>query len=202
VPILSIGAAGIVAAMTVPAVRVLFERGAFTSTETDAVATALFMYAFGIPVWGALQIITRAFYAKRRMWTPVLVGTAITLLAIPTYFIAVNTIGFQGVAIASVLTLGLYTSVLLAIWYWPSDVRPGLGNVLSNAGRAIPLAVPASFAAGGVAWLITDKMPGPAGLAALVALIIGAAVYAALAVGIGSVLYDWLWRSADSQETS
>ena len=192
--ILSIAAAGIVAAMTVPAVQILFERGAFTSTETDAVATALFMYAFGIPVWGALQIIARAFYAQRRMWTPVLVGTAITFLAVPAYFIAVNTIGFQGVAIASVLTLGLYTSVLLGIWYWPTDARPGLGNVMSNAGRAIPLAVPASFAASGAAWLITNRMPGPTGLAALVALIIGAAVYAALALGIGSLLYDWLWR--------
>jgi putative peptidoglycan lipid II flippase len=192
--ILSIAAAGIVAAMTVPAVQILFERGAFTSTETDAVATALFMYAFGIPVWGALQIIARAFYAQRRMWTPVLVGTAITFLAVPAYFIAVNTIGFQGVAIASVLTLGLYTSVLLGIWYWPTDARPGLGNVMSSAGRAIPLAVPASFAASGAAWLITNRMPGPTGLAALVALIIGAAVYAALALGIGSLLYDWLWR--------
>ena len=200
--ILSIGAAGIVAAMTVPAVRVLFERGAFTSTETEAVAAALFMYAFGIPVWGALQIITRAFYAKRRMWTPVLVGTAITFLAIPTYFFAVDRFGFQGVAIASVLTLGLYTSILLGIWYSPTVARPGLSNVLSNAGRAIPLAVPAAFGAAAVAWIITDKMPGPTGLTALVALIIGAAVYMVLTLGIGSLLYDWLWRRTSSAPLS
>jgi putative peptidoglycan lipid II flippase len=196
--ILSIGAAGIVAAMTVPAVRVLFERGAFTSTETGMVASALFMYAFGIPVWGALQIVTRAFYAERRMWTPVLVGTAITFLAIPAYFAAVETIGFEGVAIASVLTLGLYTSVLVAIWYWPTDARSGFGEVMSDAGRAIPVAVPASFAAAGIAWLITDKLPGPDGLTALIALIIGAVVYAGLALGIGAGLYDWLWRRSAS----
>jgi putative peptidoglycan lipid II flippase len=198
--ILSIGAAGIVAAMTVPAVRILFERGAFTSTETDAVATALFMYAFGIPVWGALQIITRAFYAKRRMWTPVLAGTAITVLAVPTYFFAVDLLGFQGVAIASVLTLGTYTAVLLAIWYWPADARRGLANVLSNAGRAIPIAVPAAFAAGGVSWLITQNMPGPAGLAALAAITLGALTYGAVTIGLGSALYDWLWRAADARQ--
>jgi putative peptidoglycan lipid II flippase len=192
--ILSIGAAGIVAAMTVPAVQVLFQRGAFTSADTNAVATALFVYAFGIPVWGALQIITRAFYAKRKMWTPVLVGTAITFVAIPAYFVAVAAIGFQGVALTSVITLGLYTAVLIAIWYYPRDARPGLGNVLSYAGRAIPLAIPASFAAAGTSWLITQNMPGPVGLAALVALIIGAMVYAVMALGIGSVLYDWLWK--------
>ncbi len=198
--ILSIGAAGIVAAMTVPAVRILFQRGAFTSTETDAVATALFMYAFGIPVWGALQIITRAFYARRRMWTPVLAGTVVTLLAIPTYFLSVGLFGFQGVAIASVLTLGLYTAVLLAIWYWPSDARSGLANVLSDAGRTIPIAVPAAFAAGGVSWLITQNVPGPDGLAALVALTLGALVYGAVSIGLGSLLYDWLWKSADRQQ--
>jgi putative peptidoglycan lipid II flippase len=198
--ILSIAAAGIVAAMTVPAVQILFERGAFTSTETNAVATALFMYAFGIPVWGALQIITRAFYAKRRMWTPVLVGTVLTFLAIPTYFLAVHFLELQGVAIASVLTLGLYTSVLLGIWYWPADARSGLVSVMSDAGRAIPLAVPASFGAAGVSWLITNRMPGPTGLAALVALTIGAVVYAGVALGIGSLLYDWLWRSADKRQ--
>ncbi|MEN8238226.1 MAG: murein biosynthesis integral membrane protein MurJ [Actinomycetota bacterium] len=196
--ILSIAAAGIVAAMTVPAVRVLFERGAFTATETDAVAAALFMYAFGIPVWGALQIITRAFYAKRKMWTPVLVGTAITFLAIPTYFIAVNSIGFQGVAIASVLTLGLYTSVLLGIWYWPADARPGLSRVLLTAGRAIPLAVPAAFAAFGTAWLITERLPGPAGVTAVIALAVGAAAYSAVVIVLGSLLHDWLKQSAHS----
>ena len=73
---------------------------------------------------------------------------------------------------------------------------------MSDVGRVIPLAVPASFAAAGIAWLITDKLPGPDGLTALIALIIGAVVYAGLALGIGSALYDWLWRSADSQQST
>ncbi len=192
VVILSIGAAGALGAMTVPAVRVLFERGAFTSAETGSVAAALFMYAFGIPVWGVLQIITRAFYAKREMWTPVVVGTAITLLAVPTYFVAVNTIGFRGVAIASVATLGLYTSVLLAIWYWPPDARAGFTSVVDGAGRAIPLAVPAAFAAGGISWLITNQFPWPAGITAVIAIIAGSATYGAVAIGMGTVLYRWL----------
>ena len=70
--------------------------------------------------------------------------------------------------------------------------------MISDAGRAIPVAVPASFAAAGIAWLITDKLPGPDGLTALIALIIGAVVYAGLALGIGSALYVWLWRRSAS----
>jgi hypothetical protein len=45
-----------------------------------------------------------------------------------------------------------------------------------------------------MSWLITQNMPGPTGLAALASLIIGAVVYGALALGIGSLLYNWLWK--------
>jgi len=191
---LSLGAAGIVAALTVPTIRILFERYAFTAEDTEAVASVLFMYAFGIPVWGALQIITRAFYAKREMWTPVIVGTALTLVAIPAYFIAVNALGAPGVALTSVLTLASYTGVLFWIWFRPKDARSGFSEVALNAGRAIPLVVPASLAAGGVAWVLLNGIAGPPFVAALIALAGGMAVYAGVVLGIGSFLYDWLWK--------
>ncbi|GMR02403.1 MAG: murein biosynthesis integral membrane protein MurJ [Acidimicrobiia bacterium] len=191
---LSIAAAGIVAALTVPTIRILFERYAFTPEDTEAVASVLFMYAFGIPVWGALQIITRAFYAKREMWTPVIVGTAITFVAVPAYFIGVNALGAPGVALTSVLTLASYTAVLFWIWFRPKDARIGFPEVAMNAGRAIPLVVPASLAAGGVAWVILNALEGPRFVVALITLAVGAAVYAAVGIGIGAVMYDWLWK--------
>ena len=197
----SIAAAGLVAATTVPTIRVLFERGAFTPEATDAVASALFVYAFGIPVWGALQIITRAFYARRDMWTPVIIGTVITILAVPTYFVMVNLLGFRGVALASVLSLGAYTGVLLAVWYRPPDARSGLANVVASAGRAIPLAVPAATAAGVVAWMIGTGLSGPPVIAAVIALVAGAGVYVGVSLGIGALLYDWLWASEARRST-
>ena len=192
--VLSIGAAGIVAAMSLPTIRVLFERGSFTSDDTSAAASALFMYAFGIPVWGALQIITRAFYAKREMWTPVIVGTAVTILAVPLYFVMHSAFGIEGVAITSVLTLGVYTAVLMGVWYRPADARAGLGPMLKGAGRAIPLAVPAAFASGAVAWAISTGIEGSPLISATLALVVGGVVYAGVVLGIGSLLYDLLRR--------
>ncbi|GMR03072.1 MAG: murein biosynthesis integral membrane protein MurJ [Acidimicrobiia bacterium] len=204
--VLSIGAAGFVAAMTVPTTRVLFERGAFTADDTVAVAAALFMYAFGIPIWGALQIITRAFYAKREMWTPVIIGTAITFGAIPTYAVMVNLIGFQGVAITSVLTLGIYTGVLFAVWYRPRDARAGFTAVAASAGRAIPLAVPAALAASAVSWLISTGLSGSTQISAIVALALGAVTYVAVIIAIGGVLHDLLWSrqasATDADDTT
>jgi len=193
--VLSIGAAGIVAAMSVPTIRVLFDTGPFTSEDTSAAAAALFMYAFGIPIWGGLQIITRAFYAKREMWTPVIVGTAITILAVPLYFAMQSAFGIEGVAVTSVLTLGVYTAVLMGVWYWPADARSGLRSVLGGAGRAIPLAIPAALASGAVSWAISTGIEGSPMISAMLALVVGTAVYVGVAFGLGSVLYDWLKRS-------
>lgn len=193
--VLSIGAAGAVAAMALPIVRVLYEHGEWTTESSAAAASALFVYAFGIPVWGALQIITRAFYAKREMWTPVIVGTAITILAIPAYVVLEDWLGIEGVALASVVTLLAYTLILAGIWYRPSDTRTGLRSVVTGAGRAIPLAVPASAAAGTVSWAIATGITGTPWLAALMALIGGGLVYAGIVLTIGSALYDWLWAA-------
>jgi putative peptidoglycan lipid II flippase len=188
--VLSIGAAGLVAAVSVPAIRVLFERGSFTAEDTAAASSALFLYAFGIPVWGALQIITRAFYAKKEMWTPVIVGTALTILAVPLYFVMQSGFGIEGVAITSVITLGVYTTVLMGIWYKPKDARQDLVPMLLGAGRAIPLAVPASLASGAVAWAISTGIQGSPTISALIALVVAGAIYASVVLGIGGVLYD------------
>lgn len=194
VVVLSIGAAGAMAAMALPIVRVLYERYAFTADDTAAVSSALFVYAFAIPIWGALQILTRAFYSRRQMWTPVIVGTVVTVFAIPLYFLLQDRLGIDGVALASVLSLLVYTCALATIWYRPVEARPGLRSVLTSVGRSIPLAVPAAMAAGVVSWAIATGISGASWIAALIALAVGSAVFMGVALGLGGVLYDWLSR--------
>lgn len=188
--VFSIAAAGLVVALALPTIRVLFERNAFTADDTTATSAALFMYAFGIPVWGALQIITRAFYAKREMWTPVIVGTATTIIAVPTYFVMQSTFGIEGIAITSVVTLALYTAVLMGIWYWPQDTRAGFRSMLHGAGRIIPVAVPASFVAALVSWMVVTGIQGSPVIAAIIAILAGTTAYIATGLSIGSLLRD------------
>lgn len=192
--VLSIGAMGVAMAMSLPIITLLFERGAFEPGASASTASALFMYAMAIPVWGALQIVTRAFYSRRQMWTPVIVGSAVTVFAIPTYFVLQSSFGIEGVALGSVLTLAAYTAALTAIWYRPHDTREGLRAVVRSAGRAIPLAVPAGVCAFGASWFIADRLPWSGGIAALASLAVGGLVYAVVVVGIGSSLHDTLWR--------
>lgn len=193
--VLSIGATAVAVAMSLPIMRVLFERGEFLPESTTAAASALVMYAFAIPIWGALQIITRAFYARREMWTPVVVGSIVTIIAIPTYLLLEDRYGIEGVALGSVVSLGIYTALLMVLWYRPADARAGLSSVLESAGRTIPLAVPAGFGAFAVSWMIAGGLEGSPWIAALISVMAGLGVFAAIAGGIGAGLYDVLWAN-------
>jgi putative peptidoglycan lipid II flippase len=57
-----------------PLVKLLFERGAFEATSTEAVVWALTLYALGLVGHAGLEIIARAFYALHDTFTPVWVG--------------------------------------------------------------------------------------------------------------------------------
>jgi putative peptidoglycan lipid II flippase len=206
VVVLSMAATALLMAMSIPIIRVLFERGSFSPADTSATAAGLFFYALSVPVWGVLQIINRAFYARRDMWTPVIVGTVATVLAVPMYFGLQRSSGLVGVAIASVLALGLYTAVMVWRWYTMPDVDGAPASVVESAARAVPLVV----IGGGAAFLAGWGIPTLAGAGffpALVAALTGGALFAGVALGLGGVLYDWLSRSrvespAPSPETA
>jgi len=194
--VLSIAAAGLLAALALPVVRALFERFAFTTADSSATAAALFFYALAIPVWGALQIMTRAFYARRAMWTPVIVGTVSTAVAIPLYFLLAESFGIQGVALASVLSLGLYTTILALLWYRGAEGRAQLRKVLAVAGRAIPPTVLGAAAAFLIGWAVMTNLPGPTTVVSLVAVLLGVAAFVGIAFSLGSFLFDILTAAA------
>ncbi len=110
-------------AVAYPLVRVLYLYGRFTEADAGLVGGILTFYALSIPMWGLHQIISRHFYAKRKMWTPVGVGTAVTVVSIPIWLALRNAAGAEGMALASTLGMTLYALGLLAAWW--RDSGPG-----------------------------------------------------------------------------
>ena len=184
----SVVAAAIVAALSVPMIRVLFERFRFGPGDTEATASALFFFSLAIPIWGALSVVTRAFYARREMWTPVVVGSVATAAAVPIYWSLQRSFGLRGVAVASVLALGSYTIALTAIWYRKPEHTGRLLAILETASRAILPAFGGGLAAFGVSWLAMAIF-GAGFFAALIALLLGVAAFAA--VGLAVTLSMW-----------
>jgi putative peptidoglycan lipid II flippase len=105
-----------------PTVSLLFERGAFESASTQAVAWALSFFALGLVGHAGLEIVARAFYALHDTFTPVWVGgVAMVLnvalsLTLPTVFASAHLQPFGGLALAnSVATLLEFTVLLILI---------------------------------------------------------------------------------------
>lgn len=180
-----IAATAVVLAVAQPGVRVVLQRGAFTAEGTAVAAGALALYALSIPAWGAQQVYARGFYALRRMWMPVGVGSAWTVLAIPLFFALHASLGVLGVALASTVAVGGYAATLGVLWH-RADAS-GAGAVVSSGIRALGAAIPAGLAG----WLVARTVGGPdvpgfwPGLAATSA---GVVVTVAVFMGVGLAL--------------
>jgi putative peptidoglycan lipid II flippase len=195
-------------ALSEPSIRVALQRGNFDVADTTLTAAALVLYGLSIPVWGAQQIYARGFYARRQMWTPVLVGTAGTVGAIPLFVWLSRPLGIPGLAAASTVSLTAYTVVLAAIWYRRTGSHE-VWPVLYTLARSLV----AGSVAGVTGWYVADLIAGPVAAMSFVdgfaALLAGglavAAIYLAISTAVGSTeMRDLLRRrsAANAQPRS
>lgn len=154
---LSLPAAVILALVSEPAIALLFQRGQFGVDDTRATAAALVFYAFAIPLWGIAQLVNRGFYARRQMWTVVIVGTAGTLAAIPLYYVLLGAMGHPGLALASTLALALYCTALLVIWAVRTSAAP-LRVLVGSVLRSLAATAAAAGAFWGVSALLSESL--------------------------------------------
>ncbi len=104
-----------------PVIRALFERGAWTRTDSAATAWALAFLAIGVAGHGLLELLARAFYALADTRTPVTVGIGAMIANIALSLVFVQRIGdpndlargaFAGLALANALTTLIEAGVL------------------------------------------------------------------------------------------
>jgi putative peptidoglycan lipid II flippase len=119
------------------ALRVLFERGAWTADSTVRAASALLVFSLSIPFWAAHQLLSRSLYAQRRMWAPVLIGTAATVVALPLYPWAVNA-SDGGATLAIASTAGIVLTTLGLAGYWFRGHGDEVGPVVGTMLRVVP----------------------------------------------------------------
>jgi len=104
-----------------PLVGLLFERGAFETSSTDAVTWALALYALGLIGHAGLEIVARAFYALHDTLTPVWVGgvamalNVVLSLTLPGAFEATGWPPYAGLALANSIATLIELVVLLIL---------------------------------------------------------------------------------------
>ncbi len=140
-------------ALAVPIVRVLFEHGRFQPTDTDAVATALRLYAIGLVGYSAARIISPVFYAVGRNRVPVIVSVASIAINIAASVALVGPLGYRGLALAtSIAALAHGGSLLITLW----RVLGGLGG--GRLATTFVKSLAASIAMAGTAQLTHESV--------------------------------------------
>jgi len=95
-------------------IRLIFERGEFTSGATAAVAGALRAYAVGLTGVAVYYVATRTFYATQDMMTPVKIGGGMILLNVALTLGLMRAAGATGIALATSLVNLTSAALLLA----------------------------------------------------------------------------------------
>ena len=122
-------------ALAQPLVQVVYQHGRFTAADTEPVAAILSLLSLAVPAWIIQQIAARAFYARGDTWRPMLLGTAVALLAIPLYLVLGKQWGVVGLAAAGAIgmTSNALATLLLARWLHGA---PRLRLLLATLARA------------------------------------------------------------------
>jgi putative peptidoglycan lipid II flippase len=133
-------------ALAEPLVAFVYQHGRFTATDAEIVAALLRILSFAVPGWILQQIAVRAFFARGDTWRPMLLATAVALLAIPLYLALGSRYGAEGLAAAGVIAMSSNAALTLA-YARRRHGAPRLVALANTALRALLIAATAALAA-------------------------------------------------------
>ncbi len=183
---LSVPAAVGLLALRMPLIQLLFQRGAFETSSTQAVAWALQFYALGLPAHAGVEVVARAFYALHDTRTPVVIGVAAMGLNVALSLVFIYPLAHGGLALANTV------ATWLELWAMMALIRQRLGGI---EGRQLIYAsvrvVLAAALMGGLLWLSRLFLGESVDtLGALIqaggGIVLGAAVFLGASLALGS----------------
>jgi putative peptidoglycan lipid II flippase len=172
--------------LSAPVVRMLFEHGAFTASDTAATAQALMWLALALPAHVLVKALSPAFFARGDTLTPLWATLKGFAIAIALAFVLGRLFGSGGIAAS--IALGAWSSAF-------SLIRGGAAisgfSIDAAARRRLPRIVAAALTMGGLLWLAVWSLPalganahGLVQAAALMILIVGAIAIYGLFLGL------------------
>jgi putative peptidoglycan lipid II flippase len=178
-----------------PVVRVLFEHGLFTASDTAGTAHALMLLALGLPAHVLVKALSPTFFARDDTFTPLTATLTGFAVAIVSGIVLGHVYGVSGIAAG--IALGAWASALTLV----RGVAAGFGFSIDAAcRRRLPRIVVAAIAMGGLLWAATRlvlaqgaELHGLAQAAILLALIIGGILTYSVLLGLLGVTG---WRAA------
>jgi putative peptidoglycan lipid II flippase len=179
IALLLIPAAAAILVLSVPMVRLVYQRGEFSAADTDLVATALFWFAFSLPLNGLFLLLTRTFFSLQRPWIPTAIsGVNLVITAVGAIFLY-GPFGVAGIVVSTAIATGV--SVLAQVTLLRRRLgRLELGRFVWTCTRVIAASAALAAASYGV-WYLLDQALGRSFIAQVIslgtALIVGGAIY-------------------------
>jgi putative peptidoglycan lipid II flippase len=171
-----IPAAASILVLSVPMVRLVFQRGAFSAGQTDLVATALFWFAFSLPFNGLFLLLTRTFFSLQRPWIPTAIAGANLAITAAAAAALYSPFGLGGIVAATAIATAASVAVQIVILRRHLG-RLELGRLIWTTGRVVVASAALAGVSYGV-WRLLDEALGR-GLGGQIA---------SLAVGLGAGL--------------
>ncbi|MCH9753946.1 MAG: murein biosynthesis integral membrane protein MurJ [Alphaproteobacteria bacterium] len=119
--LLSLPCAAGIFALAEPIIYVLFERGAFTASDTSNTTMGLLTLAIGIPAYVLSRIITPCFFAVEDTKTPVRISMFCLIITVISYLILVQYLGYIGITLTTSITSWI-NILLLIIFAYRKDI--------------------------------------------------------------------------------
>ena len=154
---LLVPASALAAALSLPIVRVLYERGEFGASETDVVASALAAFAAGLTFNGMMLLLNRAFFSLQAPWVPTWIALAVLGLNL-ALDAALYRVGVWGIPLATSIVNVAGTAMLL--WFLRVRLQRLNGRELVLSYARI---VAASALTAGVGYVVWERIDDAVG---------------------------------------
>jgi putative peptidoglycan lipid II flippase len=171
-------------ALSEPIVRLLFERGAFTATDTQSTSQALVFLALGLPAHVLVKALSPAFFAREDTFVPLVATLKAFVVAIALAVLLGHFFGASGIAAA--IACGAWSNAFSLIRQGASSFGFSLD---AAARRRLPRIAAAALVMGASLWFVAGFALSVHGLVQAVLLLAltaaGMAVYGVLLAALG-----------------
>ena len=163
-----------------PIISLIYEHGSFVANDALNCAAALQCYALGLVAYSGVKVLSPAFYAIDRKWTPMLVsfGAIALNIALNWWFIFRLGLGHRGLALSTAISATLNFLILYALMHRVAGSLETVRFVTTLlrcglAAAALGVAAWAALASGHT-WLFEAALPIRAATLAVVIAVAGA----------------------------
>ena len=147
-----------IALLARPITSTLFERGAFTPADREAVAAALFTFSFALPAYVLNKALTPGFFGRQDTATPVKAAAAAVIVNLVVSLALIRFYGHVGIAMASTVSAWLNAGILFFVLHRRGHVKPD-----ARLKKRLPRLLVAAAVMGGAVWVALRLASGIAG---------------------------------------